>query len=197
MVVVMVFAFMFHNIFQTWVASRYGDSTPQMRGFLSFEPQQHINPMGLLLLVLLGFGWPNQITLNSQSFRGKEGQEAMVWYAGPMAYLIVAFACVLLGYTFNSFGNRDLFVSFLHTSQIATLHAIINLFPLLPLDGGYAQIAVGNPTMRRFMAWVGRFGILGFIVFFMLMNILGVTKALMNLVFQIFQLIISLIPGLL
>ena len=195
--VVMVFAFMFHNVFQTWAASRYGDPTPRMHGFLSFEPQQHINPMGLMFFVLLGFGWPNQINLNSQSFRGRGSQEALVWYAGPMAYIIVAFACALLAFIFLfSFENAPLHRSFLIAAQIATLHGIINLFPLYPLDGGFAQIAIGNPTMMQFMGWVGRFGLLGFIVFFLLMNVLGVTRALMTLVFQIFEIIIKAIPGL-
>ena len=194
--VVMVFAFMFHNVFQAWTASRYGDPTPRMRGFLSFEPQQQINPMGLLFLVLLGFGWPNQITLNSQSFRGRGGQEALVWYAGPMAYVIVAFVCALLAYVFAAVDNTSLYHSFAAAAHIATIHGIINLFPLYPLDGGYAQLAIGNPTMRQFIGWIGRFGILGFIIFFLLMNFLGVTDALKSLIFQIFHLIISAIPGL-
>ena len=194
--VVMVFAFMFHNVFQTWTASKYGDPTPRMQGFLSFEPQQHINPMGLLFFVLLGFGWPNQINLNSQSFRGRGNQQALVWYAGPLAYIIVAFVCALLASIFLSFDNASLYKSFVIAAQIATLHGIINLFPLYPLDGGFAQIAIGNPTMMQFMGWIGRFGLLGFIVFFLLMSILGVTSALMQLVFQIFQIIIKAIPGL-
>ena len=195
--VIMIFALMFHNVVQAWMASRYGDPNPRLSGFMTFEPQQHLEPIGVLFLFLLGFGWPRKVTVNSRNYRGRGRQEALVWYSGPVAYLIIGFLCTLAGAIFLTVGNVDLFRSFRITASFATIHAIINLFPVLPLDGAYALLALGNPSAKRFMAEINRFGILGFIVFFLALSLLGVIGRLQMLFEGLFDLIIGLIPGLL
>ena len=116
--VVMIFAFVFHNYVQAWTASRYGDSSPRFSGFLSFDLQQHLEPMGVLFLFLLGFGWPKAIPTNSRNYKGRGQQEAIVWYSGPVAYLIVAFAAALIATIFGASGSTVFFRSFL----LALLH---------------------------------------------------------------------------
>ena len=59
--IVMIIALIFHNVLQSWVASRYGDNNPRFAGFMRFDPQQQLEPIGVLLLFLLGFGWPKAI----------------------------------------------------------------------------------------------------------------------------------------
>lgn len=193
---VMILALVFHNVFQTYVASRYGDANPRFAGYMSFDIQRHLEPMGVLFLFLLGFGWPQAIPTNSRNYRGRGRQEAVVWYSGPLAYLIVALVASLVAAIFAATDSSILARSFILASSTAVLHAVINLFPIFPLDGAKAALAWGNPSVRRFVQQLASYGPLGFIVFFFAMSYLGVTGALQSIFQGIILSIIRLIPGL-
>lgn len=193
--IVMIFALMFHNVFQAWVASRFGDNSPRYAGFMSFEPQQHLEPMGVLFLFLLGFGWTRPIATNSRSYRGN--REALVWYAGPLAYLIVAFVSLLISAVFLSLGDANLGRAFaIAGGQFAMLHAVINLFPLYPLDGARAALVWGPPELKRIIQQIAKYGFLGFILFFIVMQALGITQAIMSFFYVNMVRLIQMIPGL-
>jgi Zn-dependent protease len=194
--IVMIFALVFHNVAQAWVASRYGDATARFSGFLSFDFQRHLEPIGVLFLFLLGFGWPRPIPTNSRNYRGRGRQEALVWYSGPLAYLLVAFVATLVAAIFAALGSPILARAFILASSVAILHAVINLFPVFPLDGAKAALAWGNPDVRRFIQQIASFGILGFILVFFVLNALGVTGALQAFFQQIILSLVRLIPGL-
>ncbi len=193
---VMIVALVFHNVFQAYVASRYGDASPRFAGYMKFDVQRQLEPTGVIFLFLLGFGWPQAIPTNSRNYRGRGQQEALVWYSGPLAYLIVAFASTLVGAVFASAGSPILARSFFLAASTAVLHAVINLFPVFPLDGAKAALAWGNPSVRRLVQQIASFGVLGFIVFFFIMSALGVTGTLQGLFLGIIRSLISLIPGL-
>ena len=193
---IMVIALVFHNVFQSYVASRYGDANPKYAGYMKFDLQRQLDPMGVLFLFLLGFGWPNPIPTNSRNYRGRGTQEALVWYSGPLAYLIVAFVTSLVAAIFAALGSLELARSFAYASGIAVLHAVINLFPVFPLDGAKAALAWGSPSVRRFVQQMASFGPFGFIIFFFMLSTLGVTGAIQRLFQGIIFSLIGLIPGL-
>lgn len=193
--IVMLFALMFHNVVQTWVAARLGDHSPRLAGFGTFEPQQQLEPIGVALLFLLGFGWPRMIPIQTRNYRPRI-REAYAWYSGPIAYLLVGFVCVLVGSVFLSAGSPDLYRSFLIAGAYAVLHAVINLFPVFPLDGAMAALAWGNPSVRRFMEQIRGFGILGFLVVFLVLSYTGVIGAIQGTFLNLFQALVRLIPGL-
>ena len=194
--IVMIFAFVFHNYVQAWTASRYGDSSPRFSGFMSFDLQQHLEPMGVLFLFLLGFGWPKPIPTNSRNYKGRGQQEAIVWYSGPVAYLIIAFFATLLAAIFAAAGSTVLGRSFILASSTAIIHAVINLFPVFPLDGAKAALAWGNADVRRVIQQIASYGIIGFIVVFLLLSYTGILGGLQALFQAGILRLISLIPGL-
>lgn len=194
--IVMVFALMFHNVFQTWVAARLGDMRPRLAGFGQFEPQRQLEPMGVVLLFLLGFGWPRTVPIEGRNYAGRGRREALAWYAGPLAYLIVGFVCVLVGSVFLAAGSPELYRSFLVAASYAVLHAVINLFPVFPLDGAMAALAWGNRSVRSFIAQIRQFGILGFLVVFLVLSYTGVIGFLQGFFLSVFQSVIRLLPGL-
>jgi Zn-dependent protease len=193
---VMILALVFHNVFQAYVASRYGDANPRFAGYMSFDIQRHLEPTGVLFLFLLGFGWPQAIPTNSRNYRGRGKQEAVVWYSGPLAYLIVALVASLVAAIFASANSPILARSFILASGTAVIHAVINLFPVFPLDGAKAALAWGNPSIRRFVQQLASFGPFGFIIFFFILSYLGVTGALQRFFQGVILSIIGLIPGL-
>lgn len=195
--IIMIMALIFHNIFQSWVASRYGDNGPRFSGFMNFDPQQQLEPFGVLFLFLLGFGWPKPVPVSSRNYRGRGRQEAIVWYSGPLAYLIVAFVSVLVGSVILSVGgNVELYQAFLVAASFSVLHAVINLFPVYPLDGARAALAWGNADVRRIIGQIQSYGLIGFIVIFLVLSYTGITGGLQSFFLRLFQSIVSLIPGL-
>ena len=177
--IIMVMALIFHNMAQAWMAGRYGDHTPRYQGFLQFDPQTHLEPMGVLFLFLLGFGWTKPVPVNSRNYPGRGRIEALVWYTGPLAYLLVATLAYTVAYVFVRTGSVPLAQAFIVSGNVAILHAVINLFPVFPLDGARAALAWGDRNVRNFVQQLAQFGILGFIVIFMLLSFTGVTGAIM------------------
>lgn len=192
--IIMLFALIFHNVFQTWLASRLGDQSPRLAGFGAFDPQRQLEPFGVILLLLLGFGWPRQIPVNGRNYRGKK--EALVWYGGPLAYLIVAFLSFVISVLLLRAGGGEASQGFAAAGQIAIIHAAINLFPVLPLDGGHGALVLGNASVRRLVHQIAGFGTLGFIVLFLLLSMSGLLGRLTSFLTRILLSIINLIPGL-
>lgn len=194
--IVMVMALIFHNIVQALVANRLGDPSPRLAGFMAFDPQRQLDLIGVVFLLLLGFGWPRTVPVNSRNYRNRGRAEGWVWLSGIGAYLLVAFVCILVAAIFLSLGSQPLFTAFWLAAQTALLHAVINLFPLLPLDMARAALAWGNADVKRFIMQIAQFGVLGFMVFFFVLSATGVIGRIMNFFSGIFLRIISLIPGL-
>ncbi|MCC6311007.1 MAG: site-2 protease family protein [Trueperaceae bacterium] len=194
--IVMVMALILHNIVQALVAERLGDRSPRLAGFAAFEPQRQLDPFGVLFLLLLGFGWPRAVPVNPRNYRGRGRGEAWVWLAGIGSYLAVAFVSLLVAAVFRSLGSSVLYFSFEVAANYALLHAVINLVPILPLDMGRAALAWGHPDVRRVIMQVAQFGILGFMVFFFVLNATGVIGRVMFFFDRLFSDIIGLIPGL-
>lgn len=192
--IVMVMALILHNIVQTYVAAKFGDTRAKFSGFDRFDPQKQLEPFGVLFLFLLGFGWPKAIPTESRNYRGRGRQEMWVWYAGPLTYLGVALVSYIVGALLLNFGGQqELFRAFAAAGDFAIVHAVINLFPVYPLDGAKAALAWGNPEVRRFIQQVAQYGFIGFIVIFMLLSYTGVTGAIIgffrNLILGILNLI--------
>ncbi len=192
--IVMVMALIFHNIVQSLVAERFGDRSPRLAGFAAFEPQRQLDPFGVLFLLLLGFGWPRTVPINTRNYRGRG--EAWVWLSGIGAYLVVAFVSLLLAATFRALNSPVLYLAFEVSASYAVLHAVVNLFPVLPLDMGRAALAWGNPDVRRVIMQIAQFGVLGFMVFFFVLSYTGIIGRIMFFVERLFSGIIGLIPGL-
>ena len=65
----------------------YGTPVPGYKA-----PEDTIDPaVRVILLFVLGFGWPRRVPVNSRNYRGRGRQEAIVWYSGPASYLLVGF----------------------------------------------------------------------------------------------------------
>lgn len=195
--IVMVMALILHNMVQAFVAQRLGDNSPRYAGFLAFDPQRQLDPIGVVFLFLLGFGWPRQVPVNGNNYRGRGRgrREAWVWLSGIGAYLVVGFLSVVIAVVFSSLGQVQLASAFMVAASYAVLHAVINLFPILPLDMAHAALAWGNPDLRRFILQIQSFGVLGFMVFFLILSFLGVISGISSLFLRLFLRIIALFGG--
>lgn len=193
---IMIMTLILHNIVQALVAHKLGDSTARNAGFANFEPMLQLDMMGVILLMILGFGWSRAIPVNSRNFSGRGRQEAWVWLSGIGVFLVVGFVTLTLGVVFANLDNPVLRTAFVTASNVATLHAVVHLIPVLPLDMARAALAWGNPTIRRFVQQVAQYGPLGFLLFFIVLNFTGLLGMLNRVITSAYLWLIQLIPGL-
>ena len=115
-----------------------------------------------------------------------------MWLSGIAAYLLVGFLSLAASVALRRGSARRISRSRSRPPpRIAMVHAVINLFPVLPLDMAHAALAWGNPDVRRIIQQIAGFGVLGFMVFFFILSFLGVISGLVRLFLQVFLNIIA------
>jgi Zn-dependent protease len=125
-----------HEYAHGLVADALGDPTPRRMGRLTLNPLAHLDPVGILCLWLLGFGWARPVQVNPYFFRGNRSTGLLlVALAGPFANLTMAWLGVAvtkaLGYSLGLAGTI-LFSAFVRYNVNL---AVFNLLPVPPLDG--------------------------------------------------------------
>ncbi len=135
----------FHEISHGYVAYLFGDKTAKERGRLSLNPLHHLDIVGVLCMILFGFGWAKPVPVNPYYFKKRKLGVILVPLAGPMSNLIMAFFALLLGnLTLELFSPVNsvlvtaevIFVEFLYCFAVLNIGlAVFNLIPIPPLDG--------------------------------------------------------------
>ena len=141
LLVALVLSLSCHEFGHAYVAKLYGDDTAERAGRLTLNPIRHIDPLGLLLVVVAGFGYAKPVPTDPRNFRSRSA-DLWVAAAGPGMNLLLAvlawnlFAALLLGRAelVASEGVRTFFWLFV---TINLLLMLFNLIPLGPLDGHY------------------------------------------------------------
>jgi len=146
----LIVAITVHEFSHALVATLLGDNTARRRGRLTLNPLSHLDPMGTLLIFLVGFGWGKPTPVNPHALRtGPRAGMTQVSLAGPMSNLLTAALFALpfrMGWV--SWGappslalvmplSPSMLLGNLLTFLILynILLAVFNLIPLAPLDG--------------------------------------------------------------
>ena len=141
-----IIAIGFHEFAHAWMAVKLGDNTPIMQGRLSIDPLNHIDPMGLVMLMFCGFGWGKPVQINSTNFDSKYSRngEALVAAAGPVANFILAFVLSFIlgiilkftGVVFMASTAGSVVLTMIQYAVVMNIGlGVFNLIPLPPLDG--------------------------------------------------------------
>ena len=141
-------AITFHEFAHAWTAVKLGDDTPKRQGRLSLNPFSHMDPVGIILLIVAGFGWGKPVEIDPRNFNGKYSlskAEAIVAAAGPIMNFILAFVFMIIYYALFAATNALAGLSImwqnvinyiiLYTISINIGLGVFNLIPLPPLDG--------------------------------------------------------------
>lgn len=91
----------FHEFAHGIVAYKLGDPTPKYQGRLTVNPAAHIDPIGFIALLFMGFGWGKAVEINPYNFKNRRRDELLVSVAGVVMNLIIAiiFTLVYRAYT--------------------------------------------------------------------------------------------------
>lgn len=132
----------FHEFAHAAVAYKLGDMTPKFQGRVTTNPMAHIDPIGFISLLLIGFGWGKPVQINPRSFKKPRRDEMLVAIAGVAMNLILAIvfmivAAILLkaGVGFSSKVEELTFQMVIYIVQINLMLMAFNLLPIPPLDG--------------------------------------------------------------
>ena len=149
----------FHEFSHAYVADGLGDPTPRRAGRVTLDPRAHLDPVGSLLLLFVGFGWAKPTPVNPNYTRHPRQAMALIAFAGPLSNLVMAGlagALIRAGVvdfrsaftTSPAFAAASVdspeFLAALFVGTVLVLNvflAVFNLLPLAPLDG--FRIAVG------------------------------------------------------
>jgi Zn-dependent protease len=200
-VIPVLFAITVHETAHGWMALRLGDPTAKMLGRLSLNPLRHIDPVGTILvpgvLLLLGgflFGWARPVPITWQNLHHPRRDTALVAAAGPLSNLLMALLWVLVirfGLMIGT--SSDGMALFLVYSGMAgvfinTIMMLLNLLPLLPLDGGrIVESLLPGPLSWKFSR-LERFGL-------PIMLLLLFSGALGKILWPLVMLVLTLLSG--
>jgi len=138
-------AFTCHEFAHAKVADMLGDKTPRFQGRLTFNPIKHIDPLGALLILVVGFGWAKPVQTNPSAYKNYYKDDLKVSIAGPLTNLVLAFIGYICWQLFwvlqiktgivpESIFNV-LLDMILAVFTINTMLFVFNLLPLPGLDG--------------------------------------------------------------
>lgn len=149
-VVAILFALTCHEFSHAYVAYKQGDLTAKSQGRLSLNPLNHIDPIGFLCLLLLGFGWAKPVQVNDLKFKNYRRGIFLTSISGIvtnflLSFLFVGIYVALAPWLFGvaEMSNIQMFVYYLISFSITInlILAVFNAIPIPPLDGFNAVTA--------------------------------------------------------
>lgn len=197
-------ALVLHEFAHGLVALRLGDTTARDMGRLSLNPLKHIDPIGALFLLIVGYGWAKPVPVDANRFqRNRDKGMALVGAAGPLANLIQAIFGGILLFLLNALvleGNLTfaggahtfsyyLFLFLIYYIQINVVLMVFNLLPLPPLDGSRIVAGFLNPEARFRYYRIEPFGLI-IIMLLCITSIMGMiltppVTAICNLIYSL------------
>ena len=173
---VLMFALCFHEFSHAFVAYILGDDTAQRQGRLTLNPFAHLDPIGSLMILLVGFGWAKPVPVNPMQLNDRHYGMMKVAFAGPASNLLLAFLGGCLVRVINGFDipvNQTFSTVIYFFLYINIALAIFNLIPIAPLDGSQifgALIERKNPGLAWKLQANGPKVLLGVILLGMVTN---------------------------
>lgn len=190
-----IFSLTFHECGHAASAKLLGDDTAERAGRLTLNPIAHIDPLGLLLVVMVGFGYAKPVPVSPRRLRFRWGPAAVA-FAGPFMNLVLAVIAVniVVWGVKNGVGflrEPGSTTMLLYLARINVLLMLFNLIPLGPLDGHYIlEWLLPRHLSMRFAQFNAQYGS-GVFLLLILLSVFGVP--IFRTLFSLVDLVLPLI----
>lgn len=155
--------FVFHELAHAWTALRLGDTTAKDEGRITLNPLKHIDWIGLLMIVVVGFGWAKPVMINPENLKNKKRDMAIIALAGPVTNFVLAFLLVFAATTiFNISGTELIFLT--NMAWLSIMLGVFNMLPIPPLDGSKVLAGILPDDMYVVYRRLEGFGMVVFII---------------------------------
>ncbi len=148
---IVLFSLSIHEAAHAYAAKKQGDYTAYNMGRVTLNPLKHLDPLGALMMAIVGIGWANPVPINPRNFRDPRKGMMLSSLAGPLSnFCIATIAAALASLTnfiyanvllrgnmteglYNVFLASEIF--FYYAAYLNFALAIFNLIPCPPFDG--------------------------------------------------------------
>lgn len=171
---VILLALTVHEVAHGFVAYRCGDGTAKAYGRLTLNPTKHLDLMGTLCMLLVGFGWAKPVPVNTRYFRKPKRDMVLVSLAGPLSNLLMAAVAAFFNVMISILGSELIYQGLFFNDKVGLLlyylnlmfylmvHmnlglALFNLIPIPPLDGSKILACLLPPRLAMRYVQIERY----------------------------------------
>ncbi len=195
LIAALILSLSFHEYGHALAAKFYGDDTAERLGRLTINPVSHIDPMGLIMVMMVGFGYAKPVPFDPRNFNSMWAQFGVA-IAGPVANLIIAFVAVNVyfygitaGWAVFEQPAASRFFEILIVVNLILM--LFNMLPIGPLDGHYLLPYFLPKTLaRKYVEYNARYGM------FVLLGLMALAIMDVPIFTALQRLAFSLIPHL-
>ncbi|NCS97110.1 MAG: site-2 protease family protein [Candidatus Pacebacteria bacterium] len=133
----LIIALTIHEFAHAFIADKLGDPTPTYQGRVTLNPLAHLDPLGTLAILVVGFGWGKPVQFDPFNLKDPKRDTALIALAGPASNILLAIA---LAVVYHLLPGTTFFLGIVapvlqYIISINVMLAIFNLVPVYPLDG--------------------------------------------------------------
>ena len=178
------------------VAYLMGDYTQKSLGRMTLNPLKHLNPIGMIMFLLLGFGWANPVVMDSRNFRRPKLGIILTALAGAFANFLSGFIWLLIAYILLYFFQGDNVVVSNLINLLVNLviynisFGVFNLIPIPPLDGSKVVAELLPNRFKYKYLSIERYSMYIFIALIIILQRFNFLSPLVNGLYSFFEIII-------
>jgi Zn-dependent protease len=177
-------ALILHEVSHGWVAFKCGDPTAKFARRLNLNPANHLDPVGTLCFLFVGFGWAKPVPINPYNFRNFRRGCFLVSIAGIVTNLIIGFVASFFYVLLYESGSIWLTL-FAYIMVVNISFAVFNFLPIPPLDGFNILASLSKPNNKT-VVWFRDNQLVMLLILLFFIQVTGILSLLRSVVLNIF-----------